>query len=61
MTAICRQQRVAAWLCAGLLLASVALIFTAASVGSTGFASVLLAWSDPAAQQIVWDIRSLFL
>lgn len=52
-----RQQRVAAWLALGLLLSSVALLFLGASVGSTGFESVLLAWSDPVAQQIVWDIR----
>jgi iron complex transport system permease protein len=57
MRELCRQQRVAAWLALGLLLSSVALLFLGASVGSTGFESVLQAWSDPVAQQIVWDIR----
>ena len=40
-----------------MLLTSVALVLMGASVGSTGFESVLRAWSDPLAQQIVWDIR----
>ncbi|WP_296443859.1 FecCD family ABC transporter permease [Rhodoferax sp. UBA5149] len=57
MTDISRQQRVASLLAAGLLLASVALLLLGASVGSTGFESVLKAWSDPVALQIVWDIR----
>ena len=57
MTDICRQQRIASLLGLGLLLASVALLLIGASVGSTGFESVLKAWSDPVAMQIVWDIR----
>lgn len=57
MSAICRQQRLASLLGAGLLLASVVLLLLGASVGSTGFESVLKAWNDPVALQIVWDIR----
>lgn len=57
MTAIYRQQRIAFRLGLGLLLSSVALLMLGASVGSTGFESVLNAWTDPMAQQIVWDIR----
>jgi len=57
VTDICRQQRIASLLGLGLLLASVALLLIGASVGSTGFESVLKAWSDPVAMQIVWDIR----
>ena len=57
MTDISRQQRLASWLGAGLLLASVVLLLLGASVGSTGFESVLKAWNDPVALQIVWDIR----
>jgi iron complex transport system permease protein len=57
MTLICRQQSMASWLGFGLLLASSALLLVGASVGSTGFESVLNAWSDPVAMQIVWDIR----
>ena len=57
MTDIGRQQRLASMLGLGLLLASVALLLVGASVGSTGFESVLKAWSDPVAMQIVWDIR----
>ncbi|MDO8778977.1 MAG: iron ABC transporter permease [Burkholderiaceae bacterium] len=57
MSAISRQQRLASLLGVGLLLASVALLLLGASVGSTGFESVLKAWSDPVALQIVWDIR----
>ena len=53
----CRQRCLASWLGAGLLLASVALLLMGASVGSTGFDSVLQAASDPVALQIVWDIR----
>ncbi|MDD5028881.1 MAG: iron ABC transporter permease [Rhodoferax sp.] len=33
------------------------LVLLGASVGSTGFESVLNAWRDPVALQIVWDIR----
>jgi len=57
MTDIGRQQRMASALGLGLLLLSVALLLIGASVGSTGFESVLQAWSDPVAMQIVWDIR----
>ena len=57
MTDIRRQRRVAFLLGLGLLLISVALVLLGASVGSTGFESVPRAWSDPLAQQIVWDIR----
>ncbi|MDO8252723.1 MAG: iron ABC transporter permease [Rhodoferax sp.] len=57
MTDISRQQRIAYLLGTVLLLASVALLLLGASVGSTGFESVLKAWRDPVAQQIVWDIR----
>jgi iron complex transport system permease protein len=54
---MCRQQRMASWLGLGLLLASAALVVVGASVGSTGWESVLRASSDPVALQIVWDIR----
>ncbi|NMM19917.1 MAG: iron ABC transporter permease [Rhodoferax sp.] len=57
MTDIFRQQRVAYLLGVSLLLASVTLLLLGASVGSTGFESVLNAWNDPVALQIVWDIR----
>ncbi|HEY3048132.1 MAG TPA: iron chelate uptake ABC transporter family permease subunit, partial [Polaromonas sp.] len=57
MTDISRQHRFAYLLASGLLLASIALLLMGASVGSTGFESVLKAWRDPVAQQIVWDIR----
>ena len=57
MSAIYRQQRIASLLGLGLLLVSMALLMLGASVGSTGFESVLNAWSDRVAQQIVWDIR----
>ena len=57
MTDIGRQQRRATRLVLGLLLVGVLLLLLGASVGSTGFESVLKAWSDPPALQIVWDIR----
>jgi len=47
----------ARWLAASLLAASLALLLLGASVGSTGFASVLRMAHDPLALQIVWDIR----
>lgn len=50
-------SRRAAWLTAWLLSASVALLLLGASVGSTGWDSVLRMHSDPLALQIVWDIR----
>ena len=40
-----------------LLLASMVLLLIGAGVGSTGFESVLAAWHDPVALQIVMDIR----
>jgi iron complex transport system permease protein len=57
MTDIRKMQRVAFLLASGLLLVGVGLVLMGASVGSTGFESVLKAWSDPLALQIVWDIR----
>ena len=57
MTDIGRQQRLAARLVLGLLVAGVFLVLLGASVGSTGFEAVLSAWHDPLALQIVWDIR----
>ena len=53
----CRQQQVAAWLGVSLLVLSMVLVLLGASIGSTGFESVLRAWSDPVAMQIVADIR----
>jgi iron complex transport system permease protein len=41
----------------GLLLVGLVLVLVGASVGSTGFDSVLKVWHDPLAWQIVWDIR----
>jgi iron complex transport system permease protein len=55
VTDIGRQQRRASRLVGGLLL--VGLVLVGASVGSTGFDSVLKVWHDPLAWQIVWDIR----
>ena len=55
--AIARRQRVTSLLGAGLGLASIALLLLGASVGSTGLESMLRAWQDPVAMQIVWDIR----
>lgn len=52
-----RQQRIGTWLALGLALSSIALVVVGASVGSTGWESVLRAASDPVALQIVWDIR----
>jgi len=57
VTDIGRQQRLAARLVLGLLVAGVFLVLLGASVGSTGFEAVLSAWHDPLALQIVWDIR----
>lgn len=57
MTDIGRQQRRASRLVGGLLLLGLVLVLVGASVGSTGFDSVLNAWHDPLAWQIVWDIR----
>ena len=55
--ASCRQQHAASVLGACLVLASVVLLLLGASVGSTGFESVLRAWDDSVVMQIVWDIR----
>lgn len=57
MTGISHQQRIATLLGLGLLFTSVALMILGACVGSTGFESVLNAWSDPVALQIVWEVR----
>jgi iron complex transport system permease protein len=57
MTAIHRPQRVTFLLASGLVMLGVGLVLLGASVGSTGFESVLKAWRDPLALQIVWDIR----
>ncbi len=57
MTEIGRQQRAASWLVLGLVLAGCVLLLLGASVGSTGIESLLKAWSEPVARQIVWDIR----
>ncbi|MBP6006729.1 MAG: iron ABC transporter permease [Rhodoferax sp.] len=51
------QQRRASNLVVALLLIGWLLVGLGASVGSTGFESVLKAWQDPLAQQIVWEIR----
>jgi iron complex transport system permease protein len=57
VTDIGRQQRRASKLVVVLLLLGWLLVVLGASVGSTGFESVLKAWQDPLAQQIVWEIR----
>ena len=54
---LCRQQQVAGWLGGSLLGLGAVFLLLGASIGSTGFESVLRAWSDPVAMQIVWDIR----
>ena len=50
-------RRRATWCALWLLLASAVLLVLGASVGSTGFDSVLQMGSDPVSRQIVWDIR----
>ena len=50
------RQR-AAWLLLGLMALSVLLAGLGASMGSTGFDSVLRVADDPLAARIVWDIR----
>jgi iron complex transport system permease protein len=57
VTDIGRQQRRATKLVVGLLLLGCLLVVLGASVGSTGFESVLRAWQDPLALQIVLEIR----
>jgi iron complex transport system permease protein len=44
-------------LCWMLLVASALLVLVGASVGSTGFSRLWLAWDDALSRQIVWDIR----
>ncbi|MBO9680035.1 MAG: iron ABC transporter permease [Acidovorax sp.] len=51
------DTRRSAWLAAALLLGAALLLAVGASVGSTGFESLLRMRSDPVAWQIVWDIR----
>ncbi|WP_418288004.1 FecCD family ABC transporter permease [Melaminivora suipulveris] len=51
------SQRRARVLAAALLAVSCGLLLLGASVGSTGFDSVLRMGQDALAQQIVWDIR----
>ncbi len=51
------QAHRARWLLLALALLSVGLTALGASVGSTGFDSVLRWAEDPLAAQIVWDIR----
>jgi iron complex transport system permease protein len=51
------QHRKAFWLAASLLIASGIFLLLGASVGSTGFESVMNMRSDPQALQIVWEIR----
>jgi len=57
VTDIGRQQRRATQLVWVLFLLGGLLLVLGASVGSTGLDSVLGAFSDPVALQIVWDIR----
>jgi iron complex transport system permease protein len=57
VTDIGHQQRRASNLVVALLLIGWLLVGLGASVGSTGFESVLKAWHDPLAEQIVWEIR----
>ena len=52
------RQRRALLVVWGLLLLSSGLLLVGASVGSTGFDSVLRARDDAVALQIVWDIRA---
>lgn len=51
------QHRRALALGIALLVLGAAVLMLGAGVGSTGFESVLRAWGDPVALQIVWDIR----
>ncbi len=51
------QRRAALWLLLWLLALTLLLVLVGASVGSTGFESVLQMGNDPLAHQIVWDIR----
>lgn len=51
------QHRKAFLLAAALLVASAVLLLLGASVGSTGFDSVMNMRRDPQAMQIIWEIR----
>ena len=51
------RRATAAWLVLALLLAAAGMLALGAGIGSTGFDSLLQAWRDPVAWQIVWDIR----
>jgi iron complex transport system permease protein len=51
------RHRMPAVLASGLLLTGAALLAIGAGVGSTGFESVMHAWRDAVAWQIVWEIR----
>ncbi len=51
------QRRRARAFGAALVLLAVLALALGASIGSTGFASLLAARNDPMAMQIVWDIR----
>jgi len=51
------MQSRGAMLGGALLLVAAGLLLLGAGVGSTGLNSVLRAWDDPVAWQIVWDIR----
>lgn len=42
---------------AALVALSLVLVVLGMGVGSTGWSGLLLAWDDPVAQQIVWEIR----
>ena len=55
--AFARQNRKAAWLATGLLLATAALLLLGISVGSTGLDSVLAMQRDAQALQIIREIR----
>ena len=51
------QHRRAFWLASGLLVAAAVVLLLGASIGSTGFDSVLNMRADPMAMQIVGEIR----
>ena len=57
MNEVTDQRRKSTLLVLGLLATGLVMLLLGASVGSTGFESMLKAWSDPIALQIVWDIR----
>ncbi len=45
------------WLALGLVLITAALLVVGVMVGSTGFESLRRLYTDPIAQQIIWEIR----